>query len=68
MASRRERGRFRRRGIALDIPDALFIEYEWVEDEKAYREALIPAEDINAHLATARKLSQEDEDRLAADR
>jgi hypothetical protein len=34
--------------LTLDVPDALFEECEWVEDGKPYREALIPADEINA--------------------
>jgi hypothetical protein len=30
--------------LVLDIPDAIFSEFEWVEDDKPYREALIPAD------------------------
>ncbi len=35
--------------LTLDIPTALFFEYEWVEEGKPYREALIPAAQLNAH-------------------
>jgi hypothetical protein len=36
--------------LALDIPPALFEDYEWVEDgtSKSYRESLIPASALNA--------------------
>jgi hypothetical protein len=29
--------------LELTIPEELFSEYEWVEDGKTYREAMIPA-------------------------
>jgi hypothetical protein len=34
--------------LSLDVPESLFAEYEWVEDAKAYREALVPADVLNA--------------------
>lgn len=34
---------------SLEIPEALFTEYEWVEEGKPYREALIPAARLNPH-------------------
>jgi hypothetical protein len=48
--------------IQLEIPEALFVRYEWVEEGKTYREALIPASDLNLHLATARLLSEDELD------
>jgi hypothetical protein len=45
--------------LELDVPEPLFIEYEWVEEGKTYREALIPAERLNAYSETARLLSEE---------
>lgn len=33
--------------LELDVPEALFVEYEWVQDI-GYREALIPAALLNA--------------------
>jgi hypothetical protein len=33
--------------LALDVPDFLFEDYEWVEDGKHFRESLIPAEKLN---------------------
>lgn len=33
--------------LILDIPAALFAEYEWVEEQKPYREALIPSALLN---------------------
>jgi hypothetical protein len=33
--------------LALQIPREIFMEFEWIEDEKGYREALIPAEIVN---------------------
>ena len=35
--------------LALDVPDSLFEAYEWVEDEKHFRESLIPAESLNQY-------------------
>jgi hypothetical protein len=40
--------------LVFDIPERLFEEYEWVEEAKGYREALIPAEDLNRYLANVR--------------
>lgn len=34
--------------LSVEIPDELFAEYEWIEDGKPYREALIPAEKVNS--------------------
>ncbi len=33
--------------LTLDIPERVFAEYEWLEQEKTYREALIPAGIVN---------------------
>jgi len=33
----------------LEIPDDLFVEYEWVQEDKPYREALIPAAHLNLY-------------------
>ena len=33
--------------LVLDIPEEIFAKYEWVEDGKPYREALVPAEILN---------------------
>jgi hypothetical protein len=33
--------------LALDIPDDMLAEYEWIEEEKAYREFLCPATLVN---------------------
>lgn len=35
--------------LALEIPIEIFNQYEWVEDEKTYRESLIPAEILNKY-------------------
>lgn len=35
--------------LALDVPDTLFEQYEWVEEEKPYRESAIPAESLNRY-------------------
>lgn len=34
--------------FAIDLPVSVFEEYEWVEEHKTYREALIPAAILNA--------------------
>jgi hypothetical protein len=54
--------------LELDVPEPLFIEYEWVEEGKTYREALIPAERLNAYSETARLLSEEEIDELTSAR
>jgi hypothetical protein len=33
--------------LAMEIPDAVFVEYEWVEAGKTHREALVPASILN---------------------
>ncbi len=50
--------------LELDIPERLFTKYEWVEQGKTYREALIPAAELTLHLASLRRLSDEDVDAL----
>jgi hypothetical protein len=35
--------------VTLDIPGALFTAYEWVDDAKSYREALVPAAVLNQY-------------------
>jgi hypothetical protein len=35
--------------LALDVPDTLFEQYEWIEEEKHFRESLIPAESLNQY-------------------
>ena len=35
--------------LGLDILVGLFEKYEWVEDEKPYRESLIPANELNCY-------------------
>ena len=34
--------------LSIMIPEDVFAEYEWVEDTKPYREALVPADVLNA--------------------
>jgi hypothetical protein len=51
--------------LTLKIPIALFERHEWKEEGRRYREALIPAEDLNSH-GEARIVSQEAEHRLMA--
>ena len=35
--------------IVIDIPETLFVEHEWVEEAKLYREALVPAAELNRY-------------------
>jgi hypothetical protein len=49
--------------IEIDIPDELLTTYEWVEDGKPYREALIPAAELNRH--PRRILSDDELDELS---
>lgn len=35
--------------LCLDIPEPIFENYEWVGDEKPFRESLIPAEILNKY-------------------
>jgi hypothetical protein len=35
--------------LAIEIPEELFKQYEWIEDGKPYREALIPAVELNKY-------------------
>jgi hypothetical protein len=44
--------------IELDVPDALFVEFEWVTEDATYREAMIPAAELNQH---ARRVLADDE-------
>ena len=47
--------------LALEIPEALFVDYEWVEEISfGYREALIPAENLNAYRGSMRPLNDDD--------
>jgi hypothetical protein len=50
--------------IEIDVPEALFAEYEHVEDGKTYREAMIPAADLNEFRAALRRLNDEEVDSL----
>jgi hypothetical protein len=43
--------------VLLEIPDELFRAFEWIEEGKPYREALVPASELNRHLGTARLYS-----------
>jgi hypothetical protein len=52
--------------LELDIPESLFAEFEWTEDGKTYREALIPAERLNRFAV--RRLSEDEIDELDASR
>jgi hypothetical protein len=39
--------------LAVEIPDELFVQYEWVEEGKGYRESLIRAELVNRYPVVA---------------
>lgn len=48
--------------LQLEIPEALFREYEWDNAGLVgYREALIPAAEINRYLGTLRRVAAERE-------
>jgi hypothetical protein len=47
--------------LEVQLPDALALEYEVVEEDKPYREFLIPADVLNRHGQT-RLLSEEEVD------
>lgn len=38
--------------LIVEIPENVFVEYEWIEEGKPYREALIPAEIVNRYPVT----------------
>jgi hypothetical protein len=50
--------------IEMHIPEALFDEYHWHEEDETWRQAMIPAVSLNRHLATARLLTDDDVDEL----
>jgi hypothetical protein len=54
--------------LELDVPEELFAEYEHVEEGKTYREAMVPADELNQRLSTARVLTAEEEAALTSDR
>jgi hypothetical protein len=35
--------------LCLDIPESTFVDYEWVEEGRSFREALIPADIVNQY-------------------
>jgi hypothetical protein len=45
--------------LVIDIPESVFAKYEWDETGKPYREALIPADELNRY--PVRALSEEEE-------
>lgn len=53
--------------VALDLSEEALGEYEWIEDEKTYREWLIPAQIINAN-SKIELLDEETADELVAER
>jgi hypothetical protein len=46
--------------LAMDVPIAIFEEYEWVGEDKPYRESLIPATTLN-ELGAGIGVVEEDE-------
>jgi hypothetical protein len=54
--------------LELEIPDEVFAEHEWVEEDKPYREAMIPAAKLNACRDTLRLLSEDEVDALTSRR
>jgi hypothetical protein len=44
--------------LALDIPEAVFVESEHVKEDEPYREAMIPADTLNNHRSTLRALQR----------
>ena len=54
--------------IELDVPESLFVDHEHVEEGKTYREAMIPARELNRYLTSVRVLSQDEEDELTVQR
>lgn len=48
--------------LELNIPEALFAKYEHVEEEKPYREAMIPAAEVNRY--PVRVLDEDEHDAL----
>jgi hypothetical protein len=44
--------------FAVEMPEEVFEDYEWVEGEKTYRESLIPAEVVNRY---PRRIIDDDE-------
>jgi hypothetical protein len=47
--------------IQLTVPVVLFEKYEVVEEDKGYRESMIPAAELNAYLGTARVVLDREE-------
>ena len=47
--------------LALDVPEALFVAFELVEQGKTYREAMIPAARLNDYRATLSLAVSEEE-------
>jgi hypothetical protein len=52
--------------LELDIPEDLWQEYEWVEEDGTWRQAMIPATELNSYKA--RVLSDDEVDELTARR
>ena len=50
--------------LELDVPAALFREYEHVTEGGTYREAMIPAAELNGHRETLRALTDDEVDAL----
>jgi hypothetical protein len=48
--------------LELDIDEALFARHEWLAEDRTYREAMIPAKELNRY--SVRLLTQGEIDRL----
>jgi hypothetical protein len=52
--------------LTLALPEDIFQEYEWVEEDKPYREALPPAAVMNQY-GPPRLVSEDEEERILSD-
>ncbi len=52
--------------LTLDLPEYLFQEGEWVEEDKPYREACLPADILNLY-GPPRLVSEDEEARIVYD-
>ena len=44
--------------LSVEIPESLFVKHEWVEEEKPYRESMIPATAVNAHIDSLQPVAE----------
>jgi hypothetical protein len=54
--------------VELTIPETLWAKYEWIEEDATWAQAMIPAGELNAHIATAWVLPDGEIDALEARR